>query len=48
MHNILKYGVPANLALPPALRGTGNSLSYPPTTEVTICKHAVTRREHTQ
>lgn len=48
MHNILKCSVPANLALPPALRGTANSLSFPPTTGVTICKHAVIRREHTQ
>lgn len=48
MHNILKHSVPANLALPPALRGTANSLSFPPTTGVTICKRAVTRREHTQ
>lgn len=47
MHNILKCGVPANLALAPAL-GALRFLSFPPTSEVTICKHAVTRREHTQ
>lgn len=48
MHNILKCSVPANLALPPALRSTANSLSFLPTTGVTICRCAVTRREHTQ
>lgn len=47
MHNILKCGVPANLALAPAL-GALRFLSFPPISEVTICKHAVTRREHTQ